>query len=398
MIRECLSCRIATMIRSASTGILFLLVINCTHFPPDDPPQEFAASGYTNFETGPVKPLAISSDQRYLFVLNTADDRLEIFDTRGERLRSIGETAVGLRPVSLALRNDKELWVANHLSDSVSVVDVSVPERPRLLHTLSVGDEPRGICVAGLNRERIFVATARRDSNLTPGIGRALLWIFDANRSEAKPQIMSLFGTKPRALTASSDGRFVYAGIFLSGNRTTTISGEAAVQLGRIPQFPRTTLFRASAKPKFGPIVAQTPSGWQDHKGEDWSPAIPFDLPDYDVFVIDATAANPVVTDCISGVGTILFNLAVQPGSEELWVTNTEALNLIPTEPVLRSKFAASRVTRIALQSDGENRIRTLSLNPHLDAAVTRGIPVDSSLSLASQQISFSILMAVKRT
>ncbi len=383
MIRKCLSCGIATMIRSASMGILYLLVTNCTHLPPpDDPPQESAASGFTNFETGPVKPLAISSDRSYLFALNTADDRLEIFDTRGDRLRSIGETAVGLRPVSLALRNDKELWVVNHLSDSVSVVDISVPERPRLVHTLPVGDEPRGICVAGLSRERVFVATARRDSNLTPGIGRALLWIFDADRPKAKPQVMSLFGTKPRALAASSDGRHVYAGIFLSGNRTTTVSGEAAVQLGRIPQFPRITLFRASAKPKFGPIVAHTPSGWQDHKGEDWSPAIPFDLPDYDVFVIDATAANPVVRDRISGIGTILFNMALQPDGGELWVTNTEALNLIPTEPALRSKFAASRVTRIALQASGQNRIRALSLNPHLDAAATRGVPVDSSLSL----------------
>lgn len=132
MIRKCLSCIIASMIRSASIGTLFLLVTNCTHLPPDappdDPPRDSAASGFTNFETGPVKPLAISSDQRYLFVLNTADDRLEIFDTRGDRLRSIGETAVRLRPVSLALRNDKQLWVVNHLSDFVGVVDVSVPE------------------------------------------------------------------------------------------------------------------------------------------------------------------------------------------------------------------------------------------------------------------------------
>jgi YVTN family beta-propeller protein len=285
--------------------------------------------------------------------------------------------------VSIVLRNDNELWVVNHLSDSVSVVDVSNPMRPRVMHTLPVGDEPRGICVAGINRDRIYVATAHREDNLTPGIGRALVWVFDAKRPEAAPRVLTLFGTKPRALVASLDGRIVYAGIFLSGNRTTTVSGEDAVRMGRIPQFPRFTFNRASAVPKFGPIVAQTPSGWQDHRGEDWSPAIPFDLPDYDVFVIDAATENPVVVDRISGVGTVLFNMAVQPGSGELWVTNTEAMNLIPTEPALRSKFSQSRITRIDTRPIAGNRIRTLSLNPHIDDARIRGAPVDPALSLA---------------
>jgi 6-phosphogluconolactonase (cycloisomerase 2 family) len=64
------------------------------------------SNGFTNFETEPVRPLLLSADGRYLFALNTADDRLEIFDAQGETLRSIGETAVGLRPVALALRDN----------------------------------------------------------------------------------------------------------------------------------------------------------------------------------------------------------------------------------------------------------------------------------------------------
>jgi hypothetical protein len=73
--------------------------------------------GFTNFETGTVRPLMLFADGRHLFALNSADDRLEIFDAQGETLRSMGETSVGLRPVALALRGN-EAWVVNHISDS----------------------------------------------------------------------------------------------------------------------------------------------------------------------------------------------------------------------------------------------------------------------------------------
>src|SRR5262245_52205545 len=179
------------------------------------------SDGFTNFETEPVRPLALSSDGRYLYALNTADDRLEIFDALGEILRSVGETTVGLRPVAIALRGN-QAWVVNHLSDSVSVVDISDPARPRVVHTLQVGDEPRGIVIAGPNRDRVFVATAYRGETLTPGIGRGQLWIFDANQPDRAPKTLRLFGSKPRALAASVDGRQVYAAAFLSGNGTTT--------------------------------------------------------------------------------------------------------------------------------------------------------------------------------
>jgi YVTN family beta-propeller protein len=125
----------------------------CSFAPPDighrsPAPVSNPSDGFTNFETEPVRPLALATDGRYLFVLNTADDRLEIFDAQGDSLRSVGETTVGLRPVAIAIRGN-EAWIVNHLSDSVSVVDVSNPSRPRVIHTLQVGDEPRGIVVAG---------------------------------------------------------------------------------------------------------------------------------------------------------------------------------------------------------------------------------------------------------
>jgi len=368
--------------------VMVLLIVSfaCSLPPPQTRlrPPTFASTvsnGFTNFETEPVRPLALSTDGRYLYALNTADDRLEIFDTAGETLRSVGETTVGLRPVALVLHGN-EAWVVNHLSDSVSVVDIKNPHRPRVTHTLQVGDEPRGIVVAGPNHDRVFVATAKRGKSLTPGIGRAQLWIFEALRPKAPPKILTLFGTKLRALAASPDGRQLYAAIYLSGNGTTTVSGEDAVRLGRqrplmLDSIPYT------AVPKQGAIVRRNGTRWRDYAGRDWTPAITFELPDYDVFVIDTAGESPQVVERITNVGTILFNVAVRPGSDEVWVTNTEANNFIPHEPRLQSKFAHNRVTRIFPRTGRTRQTQAVNLNPHIDHSVATGPISERDLSLA---------------
>jgi DNA-binding beta-propeller fold protein YncE len=339
------------------------------------------SDGFTNFETEPVRPIVLSDDGRYLYALNTADDRLEIFDASGDSLRSIGETTVGLRPVALVLRGG-EAWVVNHLSDSVSVVDVREPARPRVLHTLQVGDEPRGIAVGGPNRDRVFVATARRDETLTPGVGRAQLWVFDARQPSAPAKIVTLFGSKPRALAVSADGRFVYATVFLSGNGTTTTSGEDAVKLGRAPRWSLSTI-PYSAVPKQGTIVRRSAGAWRDAAGRDWNAAVPFELPDYDLFVIDATADEPRAVEAVSNVGTILFNLAVQPVSGEIWITNTDATNLTPHEPRLRGKFADNRVTRVVFGGAAATRVHAVDLNRHIDRSAQSATDSVRELSLA---------------
>jgi YVTN family beta-propeller protein len=364
------------------------LVPACGYAPLERSPGPSAAGvstksdGFTNFETEPVHPLALSADGNYLYALNTADDRLEIFAARGAELRSVGETAVGLRPVALALHGNTA-WVVNHLSDSVSVVDVSNPARPRVTHTLQVGDEPRGIVVAGPKRDRIFVASAATGESFTPGIGRAQVWMFEAARPEAPPKVATLFGMKPRALAASADGRHVYAAVFYSGNGTTTVSGEDAVRLGRAPRFNRKNVPYTDV-PKQGAIVRRHDRSWRDFDGRDWTSAVPFELPDYDVFVIDAAGENPKVTERIPNVGTVLFNMGVRPGSGEIWVTNTDALNFVPQEQRLRARFADSRITRILPAAGGGARpIQSTDLNPHIDRSAETGSPAERELSLA---------------
>src|SRR5262249_53196910 len=136
------------------------------------------------------RPLALSPDGHHLFATNTPDNRLEIFRIEPHRLVHTGSVPVGLEPVAVAARSDHEVWVVNHLSDSVSVVELDGDgdSGGRVARPLLVGDEPRDIVFAGPHRQRAFITTAHRGQNIpfnprltTPGIGRADVWVFDAD-------------------------------------------------------------------------------------------------------------------------------------------------------------------------------------------------------------------------
>ena len=83
------------------------------------------ATNYKNFEAPQVHPLALTPDGTRLLALDTPEQRLEVFQLNGSALTLAAEIAVGAEPTSIAVRNNSEVWVANWLSDSVSVVDLN---------------------------------------------------------------------------------------------------------------------------------------------------------------------------------------------------------------------------------------------------------------------------------
>ena len=359
-------------------------------------PAARAASDFVNFESGQVRPLALSTDGTHLYAVNTPDARLEIFSIIANgALVHVGDVEVGLEPVALAVHNSAEVWVVNHLSDSVSVVDVSDPTEPRVTATLWVGDEPRDIVFAGSAGNRVFITTAHRGQNrpgdpqlTTAGIGRADVWVFDADDLTAAPSIVTLFGDTPRALAASPDGSRVYAAVFESGNQTTTIS-ETLTNTGGgglglpPPSIPNTT---GVPPPSTGLIVKFDGSAWIDELHRNWSFRVPFSFADKDVFVIDADANPPaeIPSEVARGVGTTIFNMAVNPASGVLYVSNTEAHNEVRFEPVIHGHIAESRVTIV----DGTN-VQPVHLNPHINYARTPG-----SLREVRQSLAFPMGMA----
>lgn len=304
------------------------------------------SSSFTLFESGQVRPLALSPDKTHLYAVNTPDNRLEVFRVTKKGLQRRGAVMVGLEPVAVVARSNSEVWVVNHLSDSISVIDMSLPAQPRVVRTLLVGDEPRDIVFAGPNNARAFITTAHRGQNspidpqfTTPSVGRADVWVFDAanlgNTLNGSPlTILTLFTDTPRALAVSADGRRVYAAGFHTGNRTTTLFEELIPDGGETAGGLPSTRVDAvgEAQPETSLIVQYDGTHWLDELHRTWDHVVPFALPDKDVFVIDAMANPPAQlaggTGYFTGVGTVLFNMVVNPASGRVYVANTEALNL----------------------------------------------------------------------
>ncbi|MBU6378321.1 MAG: hypothetical protein KJS95_07280 [Gammaproteobacteria bacterium] len=357
-----------------------------------------APGSVTLFESGPVRPLALSADGQRLYVANAPAGCLEIYAIENDSLRLVSSVSVGLEPVAVAERNANEVWVVNHLSDSVSVVRLD--GTPRVLRTLLVGDEPRDIVFAGATRERAFVTAANRGQNrpgfssaslTTPGTGRADLWVFDAAQLDdslnGKPlHVLTLPADVPRALAVSTDGRTVYAAAFMSGNRTTVLHRDAL----NSPKPGLATSTDGVQAPATGLIVRYDGTAWRDEARNDWSNRVKFTLPDEDVFAIDATAASPAIVNRYAGVGTTLFNMAVNPADGRVFVSNTEAFNEVRFEgsgrrgnSSVRGRIAESRISLITPSSAA---VRAVHLNPHVDFALPQG----SSLPAADKARSLS--------
>lgn len=73
--------------------------------PPVEPmPGEL--TDFTLFESGPVRPLALSPDGRRLFVTNTPDNRLEIFNVEEDGL----QPAARITPHSARVISSAPVW------------------------------------------------------------------------------------------------------------------------------------------------------------------------------------------------------------------------------------------------------------------------------------------------
>jgi DNA-binding beta-propeller fold protein YncE len=381
--------------RSLVPALLFCMLLLAGRAAPA------AAPSFMAFESGHVRPIALSADGTRLFVANTPNNTLDIFSVSDSGLTMTSRVPVGLEPVAVAVMGNSEVWVVNHLSDSVSVV--SLAGSPRVARTLLVGDEPRDIVFAGSPR-RAFITTAHRgqqrtDASLqgvpgagdpqltTPGVPRADVWVFDpANLGSGvggRPlRILNFFSDTPRALAVSPDGNTVYVAAFKSGNQTTTIQ-EALVCDGFNPNQACTigdvqapggnpgpaTNAEGKQAPEVGLIVKfnNGTQAFEDELGRNWNSAVRFRLPDRDVFAVDANTLAQ--TAAFPHVGTVLFNMVANPVTGTLYVSNTDANNRSRFEgpgafagQTIQGNLAQSRITVISGSS-----VAPRHLNKHID-------------------------------
>lgn len=340
-----------------------------------------AHADFPNFESGPVRPLLLSADGATLYALNTPDHRLEIYAT-GVRapgdvpeLTCVGAVFTGLEPVAMAAHPDDPdiLFVANHVSDSVSVVDVSVG---RVLATIPVGDEPQDLLVTD---DALVVACAR--TPLTPDLVAPADFVDNSvvfvglDAPWAVQDVVGIPGHRPRAL-ALRDG-VVLVVPQNSGNHTTVLSEEEADDLG----LGQLDLDAFDTPFELNPVLASPDlsaangflntdflspiNGWRipttgrivfDHE----YPALVPQLEDRDVQRIDATT-RALLDDFTDGVGTTLLGMALNPVDASLWVVGTDARNRTRFEPVINGAAHDNRVSIV--DADGSLR-EVVSLAP----------------------------------
>jgi DNA-binding beta-propeller fold protein YncE len=234
-------------------------------------------------------------------------------------------------------------------------------------------------------------------------VGRADVWVFDTGQlgpslTGTPLDVITLFSDTPRALAVSADGGTVYAAAFHSGNQTTSLAERIVTPHGFVP--PPHSNAQGVPQPPTGLIVKfrtdpqDGQQHWLDNVGRRWDDQVKLSLPDNDVFAIDATASPPALkaNGAFRGVGTILFNMAVNPVSGKIYVSNLDAHNDVrfeghnafgPTQGApagsVRGHIADSRVTAIDPLS---GQVTPRLLNKHID--FTRdGTPEEAAKSLA---------------
>ena len=313
-----------------------------------------SGSGYTprtptfvNWESPQVHPIDLTPDGRLLLVTNTADNRLELFTLATGVPQSIGSIPVGLDPVTVRPRTSTEAWVINHISDSISIVDLTTMN---VVKTIKTKDEPCDVVFAG-TPQHAFVTCALANT----------VQVFDPANLGAAPANIAIDGNDPRSLAVSPDGSKVYAAIFESGNASTILGGGGGRNRHppRLPPRRRQQHHRPlrrrqpapnsgtsfsppiapanSATNPVGLIVKKNAAGhWMDDNNHDWTAKVSganaadsgrpvgWDLPDHDLAVINTSSLS---VSYATGLMNICMSVGVNPATGQVTVIGTDATN-----------------------------------------------------------------------
>jgi YVTN family beta-propeller protein len=352
-----------------------------------------AGTGFINWETPQVHSLELTPDRTKLLACNTADNRLEVFDLTSGSPVAIGSIPVGLDPVSVRAISNTEAWVVNHISDSVSVVDLTTMN---VRWTLATLDEPWDVVFSGGTGSpaprKAFVSTGTFNT----------VQVFEPTNLTLAPVNVAVDAENPRALAVSPDGTKVYAAIFESGNGSTILGGGSASSTGAMRlAFPPNVVSDpagpyggvnpppnsgATFSPPINPavstglpvgmIVKKNAAGrWMDDNGGDWTDVVSganaaksgrkpgWDLPDRDVAVINASSLSVSYANRLMN---ICMGLGVNPATGDVTVVGTDGINEVRFEPNVNGTFVRVELATVNPLSLAGT---VTDLNPHLNYA-----------------------------
>ncbi|MBT7255031.1 MAG: hypothetical protein HN882_08530, partial [Planctomycetaceae bacterium] len=182
-----------------------------------DSPVAPTPISHSSYMSPHASPLAINNG--HVFVVNTPDDTVDIIQIKSRKI--VGRVKVGIDPVGIAARPDgKEVWVTNHVSDSVSIIDTEQKSKSYLQVIATVQrfhptnkstrfDEPVGIAFA--SNDKAYVALSSENTIAVINV---------AQRKVTK--LLPITAQDPRAITVQGDRLYV---IPFESNNKSQLSG-----------------------------------------------------------------------------------------------------------------------------------------------------------------------------
>jgi YVTN family beta-propeller protein len=265
-------------------------------------PKLAAAIGHPSFLSPHASPIALNRNR--VFVVNTPSDTVDVIDKKTRKV--VARIDVGIDPVGIAVRPDgKEIWVTNHVSDSVSIIDTD-PASPTYLQIIATiqefdfkakstrFDEPVGIAFA--NNDKAYVALSSENKIAVINV---------ATRKVDKR--LNIPAQDPRAIVVRGDRLYVIP--FESNNKTQLSGGTGKID-GNLVTFDANEHSIANNNVlSLGHVtdIVKHPR-----------------VPDRDLFIFD-TKTDELV-DVIDTLGTLLYGLTVDSNGR-VFIAQTDARN-----------------------------------------------------------------------
>jgi len=257
--------------------------------------------GHPNLLSPHANPIITYND--FVFVANTAADTVDIINKESSRV--IKRVSVGVDPVSLALRPDgKEVWVANHISDSVSVIDNDRNSKTYLsvigtiqdidFRTKSTKfDEPIGIAFADNNKA--YVALSSENKIAVVGV-----------KEQKVRRYLHIPAQDPRAIKVRNGKLYV---IPFESNNKTQLSGGKKIDGNLVTFDAYEHSIKVNNILSLGHVVDIV-----KHP----------DVPDRDLFIYDTKTDRLIKT--VDTLGTLLYGLTVD-SKGNVFIAQTDARN-----------------------------------------------------------------------
>ncbi|MEE2808876.1 MAG: ankyrin repeat domain-containing protein [Verrucomicrobiota bacterium] len=309
-------------------------------------PKPPSKIGYPSLMSPHSSPIALHENR--LFIANTPSDTVDVINTKTRKV--VRRINVGIDPVSISLRPDgKEVWVANHVSDSVSIIDNdrTSPTFLRVIATIqdfnkqnksTRFDEPVGIAFA--SDAKAYVALSSENK----------IAVIDVVTRQVKKRL-EITAQDPRAITVRNGKLYV---IPFESNNKTQLSGGYKID-GELVTFNAHEHSIANNNVlSLGHVtdIVKHPK-----------------VPDRDLYIFDTQTDKLIRT--VDTLGTLLYGLTVD-SKGNVFIAQTDARNDINGRSgtkkhslkELENRAFLNQITRVSLSKNKSEKPTFIDLEP----------------------------------